>query len=59
MRISQVSDLNGALAAPYGVSNRHFTGPNAFDESNTVTARIIKLSFWLAGIIFISTSVLW
>lgn len=51
MRFS--SESHSSLRMPY--SRRNLTGPLPFDEHNTVTARIIKLCFWLCGTIFIAT----
>jgi hypothetical protein len=52
MRFS--SESTSSLKMPYSL-RRNLTGPLPFDESNTVTARIITLCFWLCGTIFIST----
>jgi len=52
MRFS--SESTSSLKMPYSL-RRNLTGPLPYDESNTVTARIITLCFWLCGTIFIST----
>lgn len=53
MRFSESPDVSGALLTPNRYSRRLFTGPSPFDDSNSVSSRVIKLTFWLIGTIFI------
>lgn len=53
-RVMRFSSESNSLKMPYSL-RRNLTGPLPFDDSNTVTARIITLCFWLCGTIFIST----
>lgn len=58
MRFSEASDMSGVLLMPHRNSRRRIIGPPTFDDSNSVSSRVIHLSFWLIGIIFVVRAML-
>lgn len=60
MRVSEAANVSSAMSNPFGSYNRRrFTGPSPFDAANSVSSRVVKLVFWLAGTIYITTSIVW
>jgi hypothetical protein len=56
MRVSESSAVSCSMM-PDRSSHRRFAGPSLFNDS--VTSRVIKLSFWLLGTCFLATSIVW